>query len=738
MSFDKSRIYVTMQGKVGQQNTMGLAVIDTVTLEEHYVTLPGGKQQENCASETSFLPLREAPLSAQPKKSCSAAYDSKLAAPYEIVTTRHLPDDYEYQLKLAQQKGLVPVGASKQEISNALSIEFAYVSSRSEPGIWRINIDPSSKEFHVVDLITLGGKNGVPFGVRGLAANHDGTRLYVAAPEIENFMGSGWRGEPAGSVLVIGIDPSDKKTWWSEKYFDADGKMHFQSKNAFFGKEFDAFEGDEIGRYPWGVAALPEKLSDELNADVLVANFLSGTSERPGPDNLQFLDDAGPVENGIRFSLDPTGEELANQKSLGRLIDQFNTSNPRNIAIHPEQPFAFVTSHNLPELCSRYNSLFEVSISQGCLPFQNHFFPESDPAGSNIAVVDLRTGTVLAGTDGIPGGFPQDISISDDGTLLFVSYPGVPIEGGGRGAIYVYNATEMIKHSTTLPREKLQKQPLDELVPSILLSKYGVGGNVRGVLGQSPGIVFNLGHRIQVDMSQFELDSDDTFRPRLIINSLGYDYLDPGSTETLTKILHELSGKEALGIPVINPALFVTELLVDLVSSALSSQSVDINGNELFVVDEEYADAVRKALFEETITLDAFVQLNAVDLGLKVGASYDEQTKTITFFLPQISARAIGFKVGATITSSSEVQDATTRLVLNALGLLPRSGSIKFEKSVSLYGGGNDINLNLPNWAKFASEIGIKLNESESTIIDSLLAEGGITTPALRPQLTST
>ena len=151
---------------------------------------------------------------------------------------------------------------------------YAYVTDELLPLIYVIDIRPSSPTYNqcikTIDVNTAIADLAVavaiaPFGLRGLAVNTDGTKLYVAAPNVL------WQGLtpalPVGHILVIDLTPKANGT-----------------------PKWTPLPPINAGQYPYGVTAGP---NDSITfTDFLFKNQSLGLIQ-PGSNTATF----GPLSS---------------------------------------------------------------------------------------------------------------------------------------------------------------------------------------------------------------------------------------------------------------------------------------------------------------------------------------------------------------------------------------------------------------------------------------------------------
>ena len=86
-------------------------------------------------------------------------------------------------------------------------------------------------------------------------------------------------------------------------------------------------------------------------------------------------------------------------------------------------------------------------------------------AGSNIGIIEDPFGTnprLVAATRPLPNGFPWDLSLSSDGSLLYATY-GLRVTDAGPGALFAYNVVEIV-NEIQRSRNNLDKTAINDRV----------------------------------------------------------------------------------------------------------------------------------------------------------------------------------------------------------------------------------------------------------------------------------
>ena len=284
----------------------------------------------------------------------------------------------------------LPAGAYPSQMVFSPDGRYAYVTDENGPSggqgaVYVIDINPNSAHYNqVVQTIHVTATANI--GLRGLAFNNSGTRLFVAAPNSTSL----WRpGAAPGHIDVINTEVPA---------VDDPGSLAVQPF-------WTQVQSIEAGQAPWGITATPK--SDTL----VYTDFLA---ERTG---VVF----GTITGSDSGGYTATPHEL----SIRETLSPFDVSNARAIVITPDLQYAFVTGYNAP---------FSVDIKS-----KDQYNPPDNPGGGNVGIIRDPLGPspqLVAGTRSIPVGFPNDIRLSTDANSLYVTYPFY--------GLYVYNIPAMI------------------------------------------------------------------------------------------------------------------------------------------------------------------------------------------------------------------------------------------------------------------------------------------------------
>ena len=336
------------------------------------------------------------------------------------------------------------------------SDQFAYISDERSGIVYVLDISPTSHTFHTVTRTI--NVAGAPAGLRGIDVSADGTRVYAAAPSSASYFTSTFVGPPApGNLVVLDVDPASQNRW---------------SVLPPISTEFS---------HPHGVSAVPAlTATSPIGGQVAFTNF---ATDYKGFSLLE----GGAVTKSTGLH-------------LGSALDSFDVDNAREVAVLP----AGVLGSN-----AAYAFVLGFSIPNQNVPSSNHFFRTGSvySAGSNIGIIADPFGTpsLAAATIPIPVGFPMGIEFTPDYQYLYVTYPSVNVEGGGKGALFVYDVAALI-NGVENTSENLAKKAIDDVVAAARPDTFGLGGGGRGlaVQGDLAEVVINgqLGDVIRVELAQ--------------------------------------------------------------------------------------------------------------------------------------------------------------------------------------------------------------------------------------------
>jgi DNA-binding beta-propeller fold protein YncE len=344
----------------------------------------------------------------------------------------------------------LPFGARPYGIAIDPAGKYAYVAVQSRyvvrglasSYVFQIDIEPDSSTYNqvvrtiAVDAINPNNsKSAAPHGLRHLAVSRDGLHLYVTAPNLDS-------------------DPQRKNSWDTlpGNLIDIDLKM----LDVDHDKAFKVVPGS-AGTY--GVAITPGRqdvafTNAESDAGVWVTNSTAGT------------------KRSIVLDL---------EKFASRRNPQLAVNNAHGIVFTPDGRYAIIAGR--ADLVTKtfgggFNGegIDAVGIT-GFLDNNNNPFYEA----GNIGIIKDPLGPnpqLVAATRTVPGGYPTDLEISADGSLLYVSFQGFPVQAGEpseengeidlplqNGAVFVYDLKKMIQQVEL----QLQNDP-----QGMLMRKVGI------------------------------------------------------------------------------------------------------------------------------------------------------------------------------------------------------------------------------------------------------------------------
>jgi DNA/RNA endonuclease G (NUC1) len=263
---------------------------------------------------------------------------------------------------------VLPAGAEPHHLVIDSAGKYAYVldykSYNGQGAVYVIGVDPSSPEYHrLVRTIMVGP---APEGLREMAIDKDGKRLYLTAPGVLHARDIfSHRTGKEGHILVVNVDAASKTG-----YHEQIGTI-------------------KVDTQPFGITASsdPRRLTFTNSRNVMGLGLI----------------EADPSRTSWQVSYVPL--------TIGPESSNFRVLQPVNVAVTRDQKYAFVTAagptHNTSQLRpSRFPSGGTVGIIR-------------DPFGPNARIV--------AATRPIPLGFPWSVQLSDDGNFLYVAYRGGPV-----------------------------------------------------------------------------------------------------------------------------------------------------------------------------------------------------------------------------------------------------------------------------------------------------------------------
>ena len=288
----------------------------------------------------SKIPVSGTPLYVAPTHDDSRAYATLVGGGVQAIDVDSL-----------QATDLIPLpaGATPFEITIDQDDKYAYVTDNNSGSIYVIDIDPNSNTYdtlvHTISVTSVidGGRDQ---GLRGLALNSDGTRLFVAAPTSALFLRPS---SESGRILVVDTSNPKSKTYWTQ------------------------VDSITAGPSPFGVAATPypdKMVYTDYVSDSVGFNVLSGTV-----DGLRTV-----TSLALNLSKNP--------------FSPFDVNNARAVAITPDGSYAFVAGWDSED---------------PDIPSHDQYYPGDDPAGSNIGIIKDPFGAdaVLVGATALgPGRLP--------------------------------------------------------------------------------------------------------------------------------------------------------------------------------------------------------------------------------------------------------------------------------------------------------------------------------------------
>jgi hypothetical protein len=234
----------------------------------------------------------------------------------------------------------------------------AYVSDEVAGRIYVLDIDPSSGSYN--QLVRTLDVGPAPSGLRGMAINASGTRLFVAAPE-KMLFGSG-----SGDGRVFVIDVAEGSETYGE-----------------------IVEVLLAGGEPYGVSA-----TNDANV-MLYTNRLSDAK-------------------GVVIVKGDVGSytQTAVSMSLGSPIDYFDVNNAISVVLSKDGEYAFVSGFNVfiqgnPSHDPNYDPFHPAGGNVGII---------RDPLGA--------APTLVAATRPVPMSWPDNLVLSPDGGTLYAAYRG--------------------------------------------------------------------------------------------------------------------------------------------------------------------------------------------------------------------------------------------------------------------------------------------------------------------------
>ena len=293
--------------------------------------------------------------------------------------------------------------------------DYLYVSDYrdyQETGIvYVVDTNPASSTYHrVVQKIQV---QTAGVGLRQMAINSTGTRLYVTAPNRDLFR------TPASDdsqIIVINVDPDDHPAGGANA-----NKWHEQIgivQKAPGEQPYDEAYGIASTNQP-GVMTFTNRMSDSAGFGVI------------------------EVQNDSPTGFQATARTI--QLQLGSFSDYFDVNSAQSVVVTKDLQYAFVTG---------YNHFIQGVASRD--PFVGGI-----PGGSNIGIIQDPLGNprLIAATRPIPAGFANHVVLSPDDRYLYASFRG-PAQ-----SVFVFDVQEMIDAIEDASSDDLAGIPIDELDP---------------------------------------------------------------------------------------------------------------------------------------------------------------------------------------------------------------------------------------------------------------------------------
>jgi YD repeat-containing protein len=284
--------------------------------------------------------------------------------------------------------------------------EYLYVSDNLAPLIHVVDIRPGSDTYHqkVKNILV----DQAPEGLREMAFDSDGRRLYVTAPNraFAARIGS----MPDSQIYVISTDRAEAQ---------------FQTQIGRVTKS--------TGETEWGEA---NGISKTHRPDRMI--FSNRATDSTGFGVIQ-------VDNDSPTGFQATGKTIG--AHLGTHNDYFDVNSIQSVTITADGSYAFVTSFN--------------KFIQGTPSNDPNF--GGIPGGSNIGIIrdPLGTPTLVGATRPIPEAFADNLVLSADGRYLYAAY-------AMTNAVFVFDVNAMIAAvENPAFASELATTPIDELDPSI-------------------------------------------------------------------------------------------------------------------------------------------------------------------------------------------------------------------------------------------------------------------------------
>ena len=259
----------------------------------------------------------------------------------------------------------LPSGSKPYWMTVAPDGDYLYVTDEHRPSVYRININPTSSEYHQAETLQSNLTTAdVPYGLRGLTISESGKRLYVAAPGKTTVGRGSTSSNTKGKIIVINL------------------------------------ESDNFGTVLKKLDVGPEPISLTASTNKQQIAFVNRIGQTTG---------FGTITTN---ESETTWTVKSTEINLKPDIDKLNVWNAQGVALTSDRQYAFITGADI-----------DVSRLNGSESLQMLF---SKIKGSNVGVIKDPFGSpeMVAATKPIPLGFADNLVLSPDGERLLVGFRG--------------------------------------------------------------------------------------------------------------------------------------------------------------------------------------------------------------------------------------------------------------------------------------------------------------------------
>src|SRR5262249_25193519 len=331
-------------------------------------------------------------------------------------------DDMDHPETMGIQSIDLGSGARPFWVAAHPSGDYLYVSDEQKGTIYVVDTNPNSSTFYkVIQSIML---DPAPIGLRQIALDVSGRRLYVTAPNRDLI---GRQSMSSSKIYVINVDPGDKPQ------FAGFNTHHWHEK---------------IGEVmPPGGTNFEETVGISATSLPKFMTFTNRGNDSAGLGIIEVRNN-----NPDNFIAEARTVSLI----LGKPFDFFGVNNAQGVAVTRDLKYAFVSSFNkfVPEVESHDPNIGGIpgGSNVGIILDPFHLYPDSSALPDGM----------IAATRPIPFGFADNLVLSPDDKFLYVSFRGNLVN-----SVFAFDVKALRSAVENPDHAKLLDHiPVDELVAS--------------------------------------------------------------------------------------------------------------------------------------------------------------------------------------------------------------------------------------------------------------------------------